>query len=168
MFSPTRIYRTFTGAGLVGATALGLVVTGAIPAQAATNWTVYRTHFSPKGHDIPLRYGRHDNTDGKPVGFGVYHIDDRDHRRTISWKSFDIDIQETLDNATCKAGTGEKWECISKKKVNATYGKMKVVYTHADGHTPDGRAGGIITAYYLGTDGCIAAEELLEENLQDC
>jgi len=145
LFSRTRICRILTGVGIAGTVALGIVVTGAAPAQAATNWEVFRTHFSTEGHDIPLRYGSHDNNDGKPVGFGVHCIDGRDHRRTISWKSFGIDIQETPDNATCKDGSGRKREFISRTKVNATYGKMEVVYTHAGGHTPDGRAGGVIT-----------------------
>ncbi|MFG2895244.1 hypothetical protein [Streptomyces sp. NPDC048248] len=153
-----------TTTALATTATLGIVFAGAAPAHAATNWTVYRTHFSPNGHDIPLRWGRHDNDGNKPVGFGVHHIDDRGHRKTMPWSRFDSDIQDTLDNANCRNPAGEKWECVSKTNVNATYGKMKVVYTHADGHTPDGRASGIITAYYLG-GGCLAANE---KAVKDC
>ncbi|MFJ8932092.1 hypothetical protein ACIRLA_36535 [Streptomyces sp. NPDC102364] len=163
MSSRTSTFRTLASTALAASAMFGLALVSAAPAHAAANWTVYRTHFSPKGHDIPLRYGRHDNTDGKPVGFGVYHIDDRGHRHTMPWSRFDSDIQDTLDDATCQNPEGEKWECVSKSKVNATYGKMKVVYTHADGHTPDGRAGGIITAYYLG-GGCLLANEASAED----
>ncbi|RII13361.1 hypothetical protein DSC45_23715 [Streptomyces sp. YIM 130001] len=90
------------------------------------------------------------------------------HRETITWKSFDIDIQDTLDDSTCESRGGEKWACTSKKKVSSMFGRMKVVYTHADGHTPDGRAGGVITAFYLGTDGCFAARDTVENAPMDC
>lgn len=157
----TRIGRTLSAVGLSAAVTAGLFSTGASPAQAAgENWNVYSTHFSPNGHDIPLRYGRHDNTAGHPTGFGVYHIEDREHRLGMDWDRFKSDIDDVLSSSktTCEK-TGTKWECRSNliSGVNLTWGNMKVVYTHSDSGTPDGRAKGIITAYYLNDNGCLAA-----------
>jgi hypothetical protein len=138
---------------------LGVSLTVISPAQAAgENWAVYSTHLSPKGHDIPLRYGRHDNTGGSTTGFGKYHIDDGGHRYGTPWSSFNADIDQVLHNSrtTC-VQNGTKWECTSHITGGVSdygYGNMKVVYTHSDSGTPDGRPRGIITAYYLLDCGC--------------
>ncbi|MFJ9637447.1 hypothetical protein [Streptomyces sp. NPDC101178] len=163
--SRTRTAVIAAGASL-GST-VALLSFGAAPAQAAgENWTVYSTHFSPKGHDIPLRLGRHDNSSGHTTGFGKYHIDDRGHRINQSWSEFKDDIDETLNSSSIKCteknGT---YTCNSNKisGVNSQWGNMKVVYTHSTTGTPDGRARGIITAYYLNDCGCLAAREKTSE-----
>ncbi|WP_106429289.1 hypothetical protein [Streptomyces sp. SPB074] len=119
---------------------------------------MYSTHFSPKGYDLPLRYGRHDNTAGHTTGFGAYHIDDRNHRLgVISWSDFKDDIDQVLDSPSTKCSkNGTKWECVSKLSSGVSqFGNMKVVYTHSDSGTPDGRPKGIITAFYLHDCGCL-------------
>ncbi|NJQ03985.1 hypothetical protein [Streptomyces zingiberis] len=152
-------------ASFVGVTVAMSVSTD--PAQAAgENWTVYSTHFSPNGHDIPLRYGRHDNASGHTTGFGKYHIDDRGHRINVSWSTFKKDIDETLDSPTAKCTkSNNTWTCSSNKisGVNSQWGNMKVSYTHSDSGTPDGRARGIITAFYLNDCGCLSAREEASE-----
>lgn len=159
--SPMRRAAIATGASI--ASTIGLLIAGTVPAHAAgENWAVYSTHFSPKGHDIPLRYGRHDNTAGHATGFGKYHIEDRGHLLGVSWSTFKKDIDETLDSPTIKRSKkNTRWTCDSNKinGVNPTWGNMKVSYTHSTSGTPDGRARGIITACYLNDCGCFAAEE---------
>ncbi|MEV5607882.1 hypothetical protein [Streptomyces sp. NPDC052225] len=155
-----KLLRARNAAAGMGIAVLALMSVGVTPAQAAgENWTVYATFLSPKGYDIPLRYGRHDNTAGHTTGFGVYHIEDRNHRLGQSWATFKGDIDQVLHSSktTCsKAGT--TWTCTSHEisGVNSTWGNMKVSYTHSDTGTPDGRARGIITAYYLNDCGCFA------------
>ncbi|MCD9904526.1 hypothetical protein LUR56_39595, partial [Streptomyces sp. MT29] len=69
---------------------------------------------------------------------------------------------ETISKCTEKNGT---YTCNSNKisGVNSQWGNMKVVYTHSTSGTPDGRARGIITAYYLNDCGCLAAQEEASE-----
>ncbi|MFB7090486.1 hypothetical protein [Streptomyces sp. NPDC056296] len=152
---------------------LGLLSAGVSPAQAAgENWTVYSTHFSPNGYDLPLRLGRHDNTAGHTTGFGKYHIDDRGHRLGVSWSDFKQDIDLALDDSRTKCSkSGNTWTCTSNlpSGVNSTWGNMRVAYTHDDTGTPDGRAKGIITAFYLNDCGCFAAkgEEGIQEGVRE-
>ncbi|MFJ4774253.1 hypothetical protein ACIP88_34960 [Streptomyces uncialis] len=140
---------------------LALLSAGVAPAQAAgENWTVYSTHFSPNGHDLSLRLGRHDNAAGHVTGFGKYHIDDRGHRLGVSWGNFKQDIDLALSDSRTKCSkTGQTWTCTSNlpSGVNGTWGNMRVAYTHIDTATPDGRAKGIITAFYLNDCGCLSA-----------
>lgn len=171
-----RIGRAAAVVGISTTVLLGSLTAGAAGAAGAApappdneNWKVYSTHFSPNGHDIPLRYGRHDNTGGQPTGFGAYHIDDRNHRLVYDWDDFKGHIDKVLESSSTKCEKkNNNWECVSKLPTGVgQYGNMKVVYTHNDSGTPDGRARGIITAYYLHDCSCAApAKDPTPEDLE--
>lgn len=132
--------------GTVATLASIFVSPAAVRAATNTNpidWHINSTYYGPKGQDIPLRVGQHD--EGSIPGFGIRHVEDG-HGLLPSVN----DLGDTLEFGNCQyQSSNHTYQCV----YDSSGGPVVAIYTErVDSRSGDGRPVGIITAYYQECD----------------